>query len=249
MTESPLYLFVDFDDTLCDHELLQRIYLDELAALLSSDFGATPDVWRAALVPEIAETRARYAERFRGAPLAGYTAWLPEERARLGAAVFQRAGVEPPVGEPMDQLVQRLQFDALSCCDAAIPGSRDALRELFEAGVRTQLASSNDSEYLFAAMMGAHLESYTESKFGPDLVDCAKEGPEFYQRIFAACNVHPSRAVVLDDRTECLDWAEEAGARVIQACVVAHAPEPEFPYVLRSYDNLMALLREMGRLA
>src|SRR5438309_602999 len=68
---------------------------------------------------------------------------------------------------------------------------------------------------------------------------------EFYDRIFESCEIHPSRAIVVDDQAMCLDWAEEAGTRVIQARIRPDAPEAEFPIVLTQLSDLPALIRDL----
>src|SRR5262249_10976942 len=145
-------------------------------------------------------------------------------------------------------LAAKIQFDALTACNAAFPHAESALRELHEMGVRTQTASSQESEYLLAALIGAGIESYIETKFGPDLVDCAKESPEYYCRIFKTCEIRPSQAIVVDDQPECLDWAEEAGARVIQARLIPDAQEQQFPNAITDLSSLPAMVLTLSGL-
>ena len=242
-----VYLFVDFDNTLIDSDALRRQYVQELASILHRDFGGEIAGWEAALSPALDASQARYQATFSGNPLAGYTDWLAQERVRITQEVFGAMGVASPEGEPLGDLARRLQFEALTNCNTALPGAEEALRGLFEAGHRTQIASAWDSEFLFAALIGAGIESYTESKFGGDLVNCAKEGPEFYQRIFAACDIRPAQAIVVDDQAICLDWAEETGAKVIQARLMPNAPEPEFPLVLTRLTDLTQMVNSLIR--
>ena len=237
------YVFLDFDNTLSDMNEVGEQYVRELATLLSSGYGKEADDWIVALRPELSASIGRYVDKFAGDPLAGYNAWIEEERARVATAIFGRMTVPMPAGESMAEIAKRIQFDALTSCYATLPGGEEALRELFGMGKRIHMASSQESDYLLAALIGAGLESFIETKFGPDLVDCAKEGPEFYQRIFAACEIRPSQAIVVDDQAMCLDWAQEAGARVVQAALLPDSPEPEFPIVLRSLADLPRLIR------
>lgn len=241
----PLYLFLDFDDTLSDFRALGAQYVAALARLLAHRYGGAEEAWAAAAREEIQAGIARYEERFIGHPLAGYTQWVQDERGRITETVFERVGVALPSDRYPGDLGKRLQFEALAACNAAFPGATDALRDLTRVGVRVQMASSQESDYLRGALAGAGLASFIGRMFGPDLVDCAKEGPEFYRRIFEASGIHPSQALVVDDQPMCLDWAEEAGARVVQACVCPVAPTPEYPVALRSLSDLPRLV-QMG---
>lgn len=240
-----IYLFIDFDGTINDGDLLLERHVRELAALLAVSAGGGAAAWEAVLPGACARSEARYRERFEGAPLAGYAAWLNEERDRMTREVFAEAGVPLPRDESPADFGKRVQFDALTGVSAAYPGALGALRSLFEDGVRTQLASGHSSEYLLAALIGAGVESYTESKFGPDLVDCAKEGPEYYRRIMDACGADPRRSVVVDDLPVCLEWAREAGASVIQARIRASAPEQTEHAVMADLADLPRLVREV----
>lgn len=237
------YLFIDFENTLCDMAAHRAQFVGELSGLLAAEFGGERDRWIDVLRQELEAGMADYARKFTGDPLAGFNAWIDVERVRVTSAAFAAMSVPLPNDGPAVELAKRLQFDALTGCNALIDGAEAALKGLFEMGVRTQIASAQESEYLLAALIGAGVESFTEMKFGPDLVDCAKEGPEFYRRIFAACEIRPSQAIVLDDQAMCLDWAEEAGARVVQAALLPDSPEPEFPVVLRRFADLPRLIR------
>ncbi len=209
------FIFVDFDDTLSDNFQFNLQYVRELGALLAPKFGGEGEAWAKSATDMLATIEAEYVARFVGAPLAGYCAWLETIRARSVELLFGGMGVAAPADAA--SLAIDNQFSALTACDAAFPGASEALMALFEDGVRTQIASGQESEYLLAALMGAGVESFTESKFGPDLVDCAKEGPEFYARIFAASGVAAGETLVIDDRPDALGWAMATGAKTIQA--------------------------------
>ena len=40
--------------------------------------------------------------------------------------------------------------------------------------------------------IGAGVDQYVGTRYGPDLIDCAKEGPEYYQRMFAHMGIDPA---------------------------------------------------------
>jgi HAD superfamily hydrolase (TIGR01509 family) len=239
-----LYLFIDFDDTLSDAKTFGVQYVHALSERLASAYGGEVTAWTEALVPELGAGIARYEAQFLGNPLGGYTAWLEEERARTAESLFRSVGRTLPPEESPAELAKRIQFDALTAVHAVYPGAAEALKRLSEAGVRLMMASSQDSYFLRGALTGAGIVERFDTLYGPDLVDCAKEGTEFYRRLFEASGIRPSQAVVLDDQVMCLDWAEEAGARVVQACVRADAEEPEFPVVLTEFAQLPTLLRK-----
>lgn len=242
MPDKAIYVFLDFDDTLSDMRRLRPQLIDESAELLAR-FGATREAWAQAVALALDRSVARYTERFTADPTAEYVTWLDDERTRIGEDLFAAVGVAPPPNEPLGAIVKRMTFDALAYCNAAFPNAENALRELFEMGVRTQTASAQDSDYLLAALIGARLESYTESKFGPDLINCAKESPHFYTRVFSACGIHPGQAIVVDDQPICLRWAQEAGAHVVHARVAPDCPPAACEHTLTDLRDLPDLVR------
>ena len=51
--------------------------------------------------------------------------------------------------------------------------------------------------------------------YGPDLVGHPKTSRRYYDRIFEDAGVDPATALVLDDNSNCIAWAREAGARAV----------------------------------
>lgn len=237
------YLFIDFDETLSDSFVLRTQYVREVGALLAQSYGKTEDEWAKVTVDLLVALERDYVARFVGNPLAGYSNWLDAARQTSAERLF--AALDQPVPDNAIQIVKETQFNALTACDAAFPGAYEALDALFQADVRVQMASGNESEYLLAALIGAGIESFTESKFGPDLVNCAKEGPEFYLKIFEAMSIAPSDALVVDDQPEALQWAMTAGAKTIQARISTELHFPDVPGV----SALMTDLRQLPELA
>ena len=239
----PLHLFVDFDDTLSDYREMGRQYVERLADLLCREHGGCHEEWTTVLASALTSSLERYAEEYGGRPRSGMAKWVRQEHERVLREVFTAMNARLPADIHPADLSLKLQYDALCDCNALFRGAAEALDEIQSYGVIIHAASSWPSDYIQGAMFGAGLAPFITSMFGPDLVDCPKEGPEFYRLIFRSSEVPASRAVVVDDQPECLQWAEEAGARVIQACVKPGAPQPEFPLHFRRLAELPAIVR------
>jgi phosphoglycolate phosphatase-like HAD superfamily hydrolase len=209
------FVFIDFDDTLSDPFLLHPQYVRTLGDLLSARFSGSADRWAKAAIDTLEMVEREYCARFERNPLSGYCAWLAVVRGQSAGRMFEQMKIAAPAD--IDGVARQFQYEALAKCDAAFPGAGDALRTICENGWRIQIASGQESDYLAAALIGAGLDRCIERRFGPDLVDCAKEGPEFYERIFAECGVRASDAVVVDDWPPAIAWALQTGAAVIQS--------------------------------
>lgn len=242
-----VFLFTDFDDTLsCQPDLTEK-YIRELCILLPHEIAGGEGDWERAVRIALSNSLNRYKERYNeNASLTGYGAWIKEERARALMDACQVMNLSLKTSETPSELASRLQFEALTSCNAAFPEAYATLQQLFEMGVRIQMASSQESDYLLAALIGAGIESFTESKFGPDIVDCAKEGPEFYRRITSAIGANPMNSIVLDDQLRCLLWAKEAGiGNLIWLSKDTTIPAPEDVYHIRSLNELPGIIEKI----
>lgn len=210
-------IFLDFDDTLSDPFQFHVQNAHAIGAVLAEQYGGDRDGWAKAAVDLLKEFEKEYEDKFVDTPLNGYCEWLTTVRERSALQMFERMGLPSPL-EPT-RVARETQFRALLRCNAAFPNAGTVLHAIRKAGYRINMASAQESEYLDAALRGAGLSDHFEWKFGPDLVNCAKEGPEYYRRIFAAAGVAAADCVVVDDFPRAIDWAMSAGASVIQAKV------------------------------
>lgn len=208
------FIFLDFDDTISDPVRLLPQYVHEIGSILSPLFGGDTEDWAGHALETLSVLEREYSATFVGKPLAGYCKWLETIRIRSAEVLLGKMGKAVPA--KANQLSIETQFNALLQCNALFPGADEVVHNLYEAGWRVQMASGQESEYLMAALMGSGIESYVESKFGPDLIDCAKEGPEYYERMFLACGISAADAIVVDDYIPALHWAMDTGATVIQ---------------------------------
>ena len=207
-------LFLDFDDTLSEQIPFNMQYVRGIGTALAALYGGDTEEWARHGADMMLALEADYAARFRDAPLNGYCAWLPLMLSRAVEMLFAGMGLSLPP-DPRETAFQMRDI-ALSQCDSLFPGARTAIRTLHECGFLLHMASGNDSAHLRAALRGAGLDVWFRSLYGPDLIDCAKEGPQFYERIFTATGVPPREALIIDNDPAAIAWACTAGARAIQ---------------------------------
>ncbi|MFN8472097.1 MAG: HAD-IA family hydrolase [Anaerolineae bacterium] len=95
---------------------------------------------------------------------------------------------------------------------AAPPGVVEALQALKDDGYTLHTASGERSCDLDGYLTGMGVRECFGRLYGSDLVDCLKDGPEYYRRILADSGVAPSDAVFVDDQLAVVDWIREVGA-------------------------------------
>lgn len=233
-------VFLDFDDTLSDEARFSIQFVKALGRTLGEKYGcASEEAWRDGVVTMLLHIVQDYAEHFRGRPQNGYCAWLDRMRPMATEVLFERMNLPRPPASHEESI--EIQARALQQCNALFGGAEHALHMLRCAGHRVLMASGHESRYLQAALQGAAVHTYPEQFFGPDLVDCAKEGPEYFACIFAAANVSPQEAIVVDDLPEAIGWALETGASAIQSCLSPVRRYPPVPGVSNVLTDLYRL--------
>ena len=246
MQKRPTVL-LDFDDTLSDPIPFFIQFARQIGGCLSERFGGEPSVWEKAAADMLIEIQDDYVARFVGDPTNGYLQWLGSVRLWSMQLLFD--AVKLPTPNDAERLSIALQFKALSQCHAGFPGVQTAISELENRGYPLHMASGQESEYLRGGLTGLGLIRFLGSLFGPDLIDCAKEGTEYYTRVFAALGVRGDQVIVVDDYPPAIGWAIEAGAHVIQAKlspIVREPTQPGVAAVLTDLHNLPALVAQIA---
>lgn len=184
-----------------------------IGSVLAPVYGGNEEDWAKCAIDMLETLEAQYIAQFRATPT-NYNAWFARLHPQAMELVFGGMGL--PVPEGAEQLSRDTQQRALSTCNAAFPGAKQAIETLNQRGYTLYMASGNDSAHLRSALAGMGIEHCFERFYGPDLVDCTKESAEFYTRIFADLNLPPAQALIIDNDPNAIRWAQSVGAKAIQ---------------------------------
>ncbi len=213
--ESHWTILLDFDGTVSEPvELLQQ-YVEALTGQFRQNHGGDVEDWRAVTYDMLKTLTEEFQDYFVSQPTAPYNSYMARLYARSTEIVY--ASQSLPLPEDAVGFARRTQKQALQQCNATYPGVTEWLPYLLSQGHTLHMASGQESGFLQGAMQGASLEHLPTRWYGPDLIDCAKESPEYYRRIFQDLGVSPTNVVVLDDLPVALLWAQELGAKTVQA--------------------------------
>ncbi len=233
------HIFIDFDDTLSDMNQFVQQFTRAIAYFLQPKFGGALEDWEMSAFDMVVSIMEDYNHRFASNPLSGYCMWLNNRDAESSRLIFDKMGL--PLPDNSITLAAETQQFALSRCNCLYPGAVQVLAEIRKLGAKIHIASANDSIYLYSALRGAGIERSVDILFGPDLVDCAKEGPEYYEKIFRHAGVSASDVVVVDDKPEALEWAMYSGAKAVQARMALNSQTDMIPNVQGLITNLQDL--------
>jgi HAD superfamily hydrolase (TIGR01509 family) len=153
-------------------------------------------------------------------------------------------GIQPPsTFEERLALARATQAYVLPRVRSAFPEVVEAIRELYDEGYALNTASGELSTDLDAYLTAMEVRPCFGRLYGTDLINTAKSGSLYYERILRNAGVSPSEAIFVDDSPRCVAWAREIGARAV---LMARNGEDDatFP-VVRSLTGLPVLLRSL----
>lgn len=211
----PKAIFLDHGGVLNDHERMKPEWQRVIGEYLSARFGGDPALWGNANQEAFGRWFESYTARVplvRGQAL---RTLLSELNARWLQDLFRINRRPVPQPDTAAQLAREVLDWGAPRIDAAFPAAAEAVRTLRRAGFRLFLASAGDAMTLQGYLEGMGISDCIERPYGIDLAGVAKASPEFFRAVFSDAGIDPAEAVVVDDRSETVVWAEEAGAGIV----------------------------------
>lgn len=177
--------------------------------------GGTPEAWMEAnrivvdrlLEPVTWQTRLQLATDYKSFDRVYQIDWLRE--------MCELVGIVVPEEEECFELAHRATAFIIPRVQASFPGVTDTIRTLHRLGYTLHTASGEPSIELAGHLQGMGVRNYFECLYGPDLIDTFKNGPAYYERIFADLGIMPADALIVDDSPHAVDWAAQVGARTV----------------------------------
>ena len=209
----PRVLFIDDGGVLNDNGLRGPEWLRLIGGFMPARLGDTADQWaraNAAVFPRVWGGIAKRLSSF-----ATYTEFQRAYSVEWMRAMCAHVGVEPPADDVAIALHAELTCYVWERADAAIAGAADAVLALHKAGYTLYTASGQASWEMQVITEKMGIGHAFAGLYGPDLVDQVKNGPAFYEKVFADAGVPAANALVVDSEAECCEWAREAGAQAL----------------------------------
>jgi HAD superfamily hydrolase (TIGR01509 family) len=126
---------------------------------------------------------------------------------------------------------------------AAYPGAVEAIQALHRQGTTLHTASGEPSWSLNGYLQAMGVRDCFGRLYGPDLINTLKEGPAYYERLFADIGIEPANAIIVDDLPRAIDWAAQAGAQTVLVGS-SLAPETMATRRIKSLAELPALIQQ-----
>ena len=226
-------LFIDDGGVLNDNALRGPEWLRLIGDFMSPRLGGTPEGWARANSVVFPRVWGDIVKRLSG--FATYTEFQRAYSVEWMRAMCARVGAQPPSDDAAVALHAELTCYVWERADAAIPGAADAVLALREAGYTLYTASGGTSWELQVITEKMGIAQAFARLYGPDLVDQVKNGPAFYEKVFAHAGVPAATALVIDSEAECCRWAREAGAQALWVDPKGRGDAPSLEVLVRSF--------------
>ncbi|GLW64964.1 hydrolase [Actinomadura rubrobrunea] len=159
--------------------------------------------------------------------------WGPEHQQRLLGGSLDKAvrymldltGADVPPAEVRRRMLEGMA-ERLDACVPLMPGAKELLAELRDAGVPAALVSSSHRRLIEPVLDAVGREHFAVTVAG-DEVTRTKPDPEPYLTAAARLGAEPRRCVVLEDSPSGLAAAEAAGC--VTVAVPSLVPVPPAP--------------------
>lgn len=236
---SPL-LFLDDGGVMNDNRLREPEWKRLVAEFFGSRFG--PGDWAAANARALEVEMRLFSEFLTTKKGRGFNAFIRNVDYLWIKTMFEFIGLEVPPFEEAIRLTRSAASWIAPRVRSAVPGISETIPKLHEL-LSLHTASNEDSTLLHGYLTGMGVRQYFGTLYGPDLIDIAKGSPDYFLHIFD--RELPSLAIVVDDSPKVLEFAEEAGAVVIQSVITGG--EPEFDNSVADFRDLPDLVRQILR--
>lgn len=126
---------------------------------------------------------------------------------------------------------------------AVLPGAVEAIQTLHSQGYPLHTASGAASFEIAGYLEAAGVRSCFGRCYGADLINTFKQGPAYFERLFADLRLRPAEALVVDDGVDVLSWAAQVGAGTLLVSPPLDA-DKEMTACIRSLAELPTWLQQ-----
>jgi HAD superfamily hydrolase (TIGR01509 family) len=210
-----LIIFLDDGGVMNDNNVRalqwQRLVGEYFVPLL----GGSPEAWSRANRVVADRLFGPDAWRRRVQAAADYRSFDRDYQVEWLRGMCELVGIETPPEEECLRLARRAAVFITRRVQAAFPGVGDTIRALHRQGYRLHTVSGESSLDLEGYLHAMGVRDCFGRLYGPDLIETLKEGPEYYERLFADLGIAAADALVVDDSPRAIRWAAHVGARTV----------------------------------
>jgi HAD superfamily hydrolase (TIGR01509 family) len=177
--------------------------------------GGTPEAWHDAnkliidqlLEPQAWQIRIQSSSNYKSFDRTYQLDWLGGMCRLIGLPVLPEETCIDLANQATAYIIRRVH--------STFPGVIETIRMLSAQGYILHTASGEPSTELDGHLEAMGVRDCFGCLYGPDLIDTFKNGPAYYERIFADLALNPAEALVVDDSPLAARWAAQVGAQAV----------------------------------
>lgn len=190
--------------------------------------GGRASAWTAA--HQVVSIHLSNWEEVVGQAPADFVSFYRDYQLRWVRGMCELVGMPLPPEEECVLLAYQAIGSITSRIHAAKPGAVETIHLLYQQGYLLHLASGTCSRELSGYLEAMGVRHCFGRLYGADLINTFKEGPAYYERLFADVGTNPTEAVIVDDGLQALQWAAQTGARTV---LISPSSPPEHSALAR----------------
>jgi HAD superfamily hydrolase (TIGR01509 family) len=208
-----LAVFLDVGGVIIEKEQQMAQWNQLVGACFVQLLGGQASAWTDA--HQTVSTHLSNWEEATGQARADFLSFYRDYQLRWVRGMGELVGKPLPAEEGCIQLAYQAIGLITARIHAALPGATEAIRLLHQQGYPLHLASGACSRELSGYLEAMGIRHCFGRLYGADLINTFKEGPAYYERLFADVGITPTEAMVVDDDLQVLQWAAQTGARTV----------------------------------
>ncbi|MHA2175122.1 MAG: HAD family hydrolase [Candidatus Hodarchaeales archaeon] len=235
-------IFLD-DGGVMNNNAIRSVQWRELVALFFVPrFGGSHYKWKEANTYAFANLWKIYESRLKNDPYIDYNLYKKKEMEQWILDTFEIMEIEAPDIDTRLTLSKEASEWITNRVRSGYPGVVETIKLLVEKGFMLCTASGEASHELNGYLTGMGIREYFSNLFGPDLINTIKASPRFYHRIFYQMRIDPTKAIVVDDSPDAIDWAATTGAKTIHVLHSEECHKNSCDYHISSLEEIILIL-------
>ena len=237
-------LFFDDGGVMNNNIIRSMQWQKMIGEYFSPKYGGEPFMWAEANFDFINEITKEYQEFIESGDVVDYHTYYSDFIDRWITSMFNHVGTKLPAKEDYMKIYFEVVEMITPNVRASYSGVTDSLRKLHHYGLKLYTASAEHSTELKGYLRGMRVQHLFEKFYGPDLINTHKFNEVFYEKIFNNLRINPKSAIIIEDNPRFLEFAQQAGSNVIQACLTKEH-EPKYQYYIEHMKELPEVVLQL----
>ncbi|MHA1932699.1 MAG: HAD family hydrolase [Promethearchaeota archaeon] len=235
-------LFLDDGGVMNNNESRTPQWRKLVAQYFSTRYGGSIKNWKEANKKAFANLWERYLRTMKYDPMIGYKRYWNDEQIKWLTEMFKFVSINPPPYNQRAKIAKEASEWITFRVRSAYPGAVDTIKFLKSRRIKICTSSGEVSWELRGYLGGMGVLDCFHKFYGPDIINRMKASSSFYQKILDDMQLHPSKAIVVDDSSSFLAMASQLGITTIHVDNFEKCSEESCNYHISSLSDIKRII-------